>query len=229
MAGFAAIPMPDRSLFEIVELPFCQAVIFEHWNSPPGRFFVGYRSRHGFTALLGNGVVDEFRTISGPILFAPNALLGGIYDAGMQLADARDLASEIDQGWPPLTIGIDVNAPDRPDDWSQQFLAAVQARQSSGKAPWKNTLRKSAAGRFSMQSLRCRVAGNLRASIIVTDAPLLPQQLERLADVDTAPVTIAVSLGNRLPRVAADELQQVDVVSEQQLGTLLAATRRTIR
>ena len=217
--------MPEPALFNVVTTPYCQAVLFEHWNAAPGRFFVACRTRDAFTAMLGNGVVEEFRTISGPILLAPAAAIGGIYDAGMRLADARDLEAPIDQGWPPLTIGIDVAAPEFPDNWIAQFLDAIRQEKNIGTAPWQNNLREARAGDYRLQRLHSQVNGVPAATIIATDAPLLPQQLQRLADLGDAPVTIAIALGNRLPRVPASELQQLRAVSEQTLALLLASAR----
>jgi hypothetical protein len=218
--------MTERTLFASVELPFCQALLFEDWNASPGRFFAAYRTRGTFTAMLGIGVVDEFRTISGPVLLTPAALLGNTYDLGLRLADARDVAAEIDQGWPPLVIGIDAAAPARQDDWAAEFLDALQRRENLGKAPWRHSVRTAGAGDYAVQRLQCSVHGQLAASIVVTDAPLLPQQLQRVADIGDAPVSVAVALGNRLPRVASDELQQINAVSEQTLAMLVASARR---
>lgn len=218
--------MPEARLFRLVELPFCQALMFEVWNAAPGRYFAAFRSRGAFSALLGTAVVEEFRTISAPILLAPATILGSIYDAGMQLADARDAEAPIDQGWPPLTVGIDVAAPARPDDWLPQMLRAIQRQKSSGKAPWQHALLAANAGDYRLQALQCSVANAAVATVIATDAPLLPQQLQRIADSGTAAITIAVALGNRLPRVAEGELQQVDAVSEQALDRLLASAGR---
>ena len=218
--------MRKSPLFRLLELPFCQALMFEPWNAAAGRFFVALRSRGAFSALLGNGVVEEFRTISGPVLLAPSTILGSIYDAGMQLADARDAALPIDQGWPPLTVGIDVAAPERPDDWLALLLDAIRQQKSVASAPWQHNLQTVQAGDYRLQVLECRVAAKSSVTVIATDAPLLPQQLQRLADLGTAPISIAVALGNRLPRVAAGELQQLDVVSEQGLLSLVASASR---
>lgn len=200
--------------------------MFEKWDAIPGRFFVGYRSRHGFNALLGNGVVDEFRTISGPVLIAPSPILGGAYDVGLRVADARDLEAPIDQGWPPLSVGIDVAAPDSRDGWKEQLLSAIQRQENDESAPWTNESFTENCGSYRIQIWKCHVAAVCAVTIITTDAPMLPQQLERLADVDSAPVTIAVSVGNRLPRIAKNELHQVDVISEEQLTSLLIAAQR---
>jgi hypothetical protein len=200
--------------------------MFERWDAAPGRFFAALRTRGTFTALLGHSVVDEFRTVSGPILLAPAATIGGIYDAGMRLADARDLEAPIDQGWPPLSIGIEVAAPARPDDWIAGFLDAIQHQTSTGTAPWQYNLRDARAGDYRLKRLHCVSDRQRAATIIATDAPLLPQQLQRLADCGDAPVTVAVALGNRLPRVEVSELQRIDVISEQQLALLLSAVQR---
>jgi hypothetical protein len=229
MDGPVDLSMAKRTLFTLIELPFCQAVLFENWNAAPGRFFVAYHTRGAFTALLGAGVVDEFHTISGPIMLCPSSILGGIYDAGMRLADARDIEANIDQGWPPLTVGVDVAAPARPDDWMDQLLLAMQTQTSFGKAPWRHTVRVVNSGDYGLQILQCSVARQAVVTILATDAPLLPQQLHRLADLGTAPVSIAIATGNRLPRVAVDELQQLSGISEQLLADLLATARRATR
>ena len=217
--------MTDVALIRVVDLPFCQALMLERWDAPPGRFFVGYRTRHGFAALLGDGVVNEFRTISGPILLSPTTLLGGVYDAGMRLADARDIDAPIDQGWPPLTVGVDVVAPPRPDNWMSQFLDAMRTEAGEGPPPWEYSLTNTRAEHDSLSGFRCHANGRVAATIIVTDAPLLPQQQEQLADVDDAPITIAVSTGNRLPRITANELQTIAAVSERRLAVLSDAAR----
>ncbi len=221
--------MAKQGLFKVVELPFCQALLFEHWNASPGRFFAALRTRGAFISLLGNGVLEEFRTISGPIMLAPSSAIGSVYDAGLRLSEKRNVEAPIDQGWPPLTLGIDVASPTRPDDWITQFLEAIQQEKSIGKTPWQNTLRDARVADYRLQRLHCQVEGKQAATIIATDAPLLPQQLQRLADLGDAPVTVAVALGNRLPRVEVDELQQIDAVSEQELAPLLTALRRLTR
>jgi len=220
--------MRNAGLFRVVELPYAQAVMLEAWNAPPGRFFLGYRARHGFSALLGNGVADEFKTISAPILLAPAAVLGSVYDAGMQLAELRDVEAPIDSGWPPLTIGIDVDAPDMAADWQSEFLAAMQDAKSRGSAPWRNRRRQMQIGDVSIDILQCLTDEQPIVTVIVTSARLLPAQLERLADMDKAPLTLAVSSGNRLPYIETGERHTVTAVAEAQLRELTAGVQQSL-
>ena len=221
--------MSGTALFQTVELPYCQLVMPEIWNAPRGRFFVAYRARHGFTSIAGNGVVDEFRTISGPVLLTPSALLGGIYDAGMLLAEERHVEAPIDTGWPPLTIGLDAPAPAMNADWRQEFIEAAQAQQSRGNVPWESTRRNVAVDALSIDVLQCSIGGNPAATVIASDAPLLPAQLTRLADQDDAPISVAVSTGNRLPYVEGGELHSVEVVPESRLAELTSGLRELLR
>lgn len=219
--------MSSGALFKLVDLGYCQAVMLEPWNAARGRFFVGYRTRHGFSAMLGNGVVDEFRTISGPVFVSSTAMLGGVYDAGMLLAESRDPEAPIDSGWPPLVIGIDA-ATDKPiDGWQEGFLTALCNQASDGTVPWQSRRDHAVVGENSVDVLRCIIDKRPVATFIVTDAPLLPAQLERLADLDDAPVSIAVSTGNRLPYVDENQLHEAVAVSEARLRQLtdLLATR----
>lgn len=221
--------MASAELFDTVDLLYCQAVMLEEWNPARGRFFVAYRARHGFTSLIGNGVVDEFRTVSGPILLAPAEILGGVYDVGMLLAELRDVDAPIDTGWPPLTIGIDAPAPALEADWREELLKAMQDQRSRGSAPWSsNRLRGDVAG-HALDILRSSLAGETVATVIVTDAALLPSQLQRLTDVDDAAISIAVSKGNRLPYVEEGEFHKVYAVSEARLKELESGLKQLLR
>ena len=200
--------------------------MFESWNATPGRFFLAYRTRRDFSRLLGHGVVDEFRTISGPILLSPASMMGEVYDAGMQLADARDVEAPIDQGWPPLTVGIETKTQEPPDDWQAKILRAIKLERGAGTAPWTSQIVHASAGKHTVSIMRCSTDKHVAACFVVTDAPMLPEQLGRLAEIDSAPITVAVSTGNRLPRVTQGSLHQVDVVSEGQLKILVGAVQQ---
>jgi len=220
--------MPEKDLFHIVSMPFCQVLMLEDWDAEPGRFYVAYHAHGHFTKLLGQGVVDEFRTISGPVFLSPASIMGGIYDAGMRLADARDVEAPIDQGWPPLTIGIEADSPDRPSDWQQQVLSAIQNRESTGTAPWDSQSAEHAAGDYKVSALHSSVEDQKAASVFVTDAPLLPQQLARLAEVGSSDIDVAISTGNRLSRVENAALHQVETVSERQLSDIIRAVGQSL-
>jgi len=215
--------MSRPPLINAVMTPQCVAVMLEAWDAAPGRYFSGYRHRGGFRMLLGQGVVDEFCTVSAPILVAPAALLGDVYDVGMRLADLRDVEAPIDQGWPPLTIGIEGLAVDAQAGWQAALLGALKAGKGEPAAPWPVHIGRSEAGDYGIEILRVTAGGATDASVIVTDAPLLPEQLERLADQDDAAVSIAVSTGNRLPRIEEGALQHARVASEQTLAALCRA------
>ena len=95
--------------------------------------------------------------------------------------------------------------------------------QSTGKPLWSNEFSSARTDDYLIESSRCANDGDIAANILVTDAPLLPIQLERLAEVGHATVSVAVSVGNRLPRVSGGEMHQVDVVSEAQLDAIIRA------
>lgn len=222
--------MHSGALLRVVTTPYCQAVMLESWDAPPGRFFVDYRARHGYTAVIGNGVIDEFRTISGPILIAPAKIIGGVYDAGMLLADERDVELPIDQGWPPLTIGVAVAAPAMQDGWEAGLLAVMQGAHNSDEfGLWQSRLRATGDDKVKVEVLQCALGGRPVATVIVTNASLLPQQLGCLVDTDDADMTVAVATGNRLPRVAGGEMHAVDVVGESTLRSITQQLRALFR
>jgi hypothetical protein len=218
--------MSSQDLMQLVELPYCQAVMIEAWDATHGRFFVAYRAQGHFNRLLGQGVVDEFHTISGPILISPSSIIGGVYDAGMRLADDRDPQAPIDQGWPPLTIGIDVTAPTLGDGWQSQFLAAIKAGSNVAAAPWDSRIKSIKAGTYTVSKLSCTADGIESLACYVTDAPLLPQQLLRVAETGDALFSVAVSTGNRLPRVARGATQKIDAASEKQLLDIVRVAKK---
>ena len=213
-------------MFKRVETPYCLAVMMEAWNAPPGRFFVAYRARHGYRALIGNGVVDEFRTTSAPLFVCPTALLGKIYDAGMALADRRDVEAPLDLGWPPLCMGLDGIDAELPPEWRDEFLDTLTG-QVKGSAPaWPVRAASAAAGDYEVEILSCGGAGPTdRVRIIGTTAPMLPGQLERLADTDDSALTVAIATGNRIVRAKNAEPQALKAVSESTLAGLVAAAR----
>lgn len=61
--------------------------------------------------MTGVQVMDEFETMSGPVLLSDTTSLGEIYDAALTMAFARSAELEIGSGWPPVAIGLDMGIP----------------------------------------------------------------------------------------------------------------------
>jgi hypothetical protein len=196
------------------------------WNAPPGRYFLAYRARHGYRALIGNGVVDEFRTTSAPLFVCPTALLGKIYDAGMALADRRDVEAPLDLGWPPLCMGLDGMDVDLPANWREELLDTLTGELPGSAVAWPVKAASAAAGKHEVHVVSSGGEEPAdRVRIIGTTAPLLPGQLERLADLDNSAFTVAIATGNRVTRMENAQPQTVNAVSEAVLAELVAATR----
>jgi hypothetical protein len=206
-------------VFELLERPYCSVLRVEAWNAPAGRWFVAYRARHGYRWLLGNGVVDEFATVSSPLFIAPRALLGRIYNAGISLAHQRDADMALDLGWPPLCAGIDRPAGDLPPALEADLLALLTGPAvPSGAAPELSVN----VGGYTLERWRF----NAEITVIGTDAPLLPQQLGRLCDTDDSPLTIALAASNRLTRQPTSGPQEIQVASENALEQLTSRLRK---
>jgi hypothetical protein len=160
--------------------------------------------------------VDEFATVSSPLFIAPRALLGRIYDAGISLAHKRDAEMALDLGWPPLCAGIDRPAGDVPSDLEADLLALMTEPSAISGARPQLDLK---FGRYALERWRF----NDEVTVIGTDAPLLPQQLGRLCDMDESPLTVALAKGNRVMRPRDGRAQQFEAVSEGVLNELIAA------
>ncbi|MBK6425972.1 MAG: hypothetical protein IPF82_07190 [Blastocatellia bacterium] len=61
--------------------------------------------------MTGVQVMDEFETMSGPVLMVATTSLGEVYDVALTMAFARSAELEIGSGWPPVVIGIDLLIP----------------------------------------------------------------------------------------------------------------------
>lgn len=213
-------------MFKRIETPYCLAVMTEAWNAPPGRYFLAYRSRHGYRALIGNGVVDEFRTTSAPLFVCPTALLGKIYDAGMALADRRDVEAPLDLGWPPLCMGLDGIDVELPESWRDEFLDTLTGSREGSAVSWPVKAGSAAVGDYEVEVLTCGGDGPAdRVRIVGTTAPLLPGQLERLADTDDSALTVAIATGNRVVRADNAKPQTIQAATEKTLSELVAAAR----
>ena len=221
--------MEGRPMFRRIETSYCMVLLLEPWNSPPGRFYLAYKGRHGFRAVIGNGVVDEFHTTSAPLFICPTPLLGSIYDAGMLLAEQRDMEAPLDLGWPPFCMGLELAAPELPGDWQTRFLDVMTGLVPGDPVSWAVSSESAMLGTYQLQYVRCggpSVANQV--TVIGTDAPLLPGQLERLADVDDSGLSVAIATGNRIVRSETNRPQEIAAVSEEVLDSLVLRTRKLL-
>ena len=211
------------SLLEPVRLPFCDVLMTEAWNAPPGRWFAAFRARHGFRWMLGHVVLEEFGTISSPIFLVARPLLGKIYDAGISLGHRRDREMSVDLGWPPLCIGVEGDAPSLPEGWQAQLLGAITSGTSAAGMSIPQVQRREAGG-DALEVLRFPAterAGGV--CIVACSAPLLPQHLGRLCDLDDSGLTLAFATGNRVTRQEHARPQALTAASESRLNALVDA------
>lgn len=191
-------------LFEVICSPPFYAVLVEPWNAPAHRYFLSYRVHADFRHVLGLPVVDEFATFSTPIFFGPRVFLGQLYNLGITLGHQRNPEMPLDQGWPPICIGIDSDLRPR-EGWEDRLLDAIK---SANAATSKES---------SPQIQEHRIA---ETTIYATDLPLLPRQLRRMCQIATSPFSVAFSTGNRITGQEG-KLLSVQVASEAAFAQLL--------
>lgn len=191
--------------------------MIEPWNATRGRYFISYRALGDFRSVLGLPVIDEFATFSSPIFFCPGPILGKIYNAGISLGHKRDPEMGIDLGWPPLVIGYEASSPELPQDWEQQLLEQIQkaGEQRSGGAGEITTIDKYEIRRLQIGE----------CEIFATNAPLLPKQLQRIAQLSNTSFSIAFSTGNRLTAQKNAQPLTVKVASEAALMKIVDAIK----
>jgi hypothetical protein len=194
-------------MYNLIELPYCKVLMLERWNAQSGRYFIAYRALNNFSSALGLPVIDEFATFSSPIFFCPTPLLGKIYNAGISLGHHRDPEMGIDLGWPPLVVGYDASF-DLPANWEDHLLSTIKNAQVQ---------RSRGAGEYQLKKLRIETT-----EIFITDAPLLPKQLKRLAQTSDAPLSISISIGNRLSSQKNAAPLSIKTASEAILGQIMA-------
>ncbi len=197
-------------MYTLVELPFCKVLMVEAWNAPSGRYFLAYRALDNFRSAMGLPVIDEFATFSSPIFFCPNPILGKIYNAGITLGHHRDPEMGIDLGWPPLVIGHDASEPELPENWEEQLLVSIKKAEVQ---------RSGGAEAYQVKKLKIE-----SAELFITDAPLLPKQLSRLAQKSDAPFSVALSIGNRLTSQKNATPLTLNAASEALLTQIIGMT-----
>jgi hypothetical protein len=191
--------------------------MIEAWNASRGRYFIAYRALNNFRSVLGLPVIDEFATFSSPIFFCPTPIIGKIYNAGISLGHKRDPEMGIDLGWPPVVVGYDAPAPELKESWEQELLAEImEAGEKGGKGEGEMvTVEEYEIRRLTIQE----------CEIFATNAPLLPKQLQRIAQLSNSPFSIAISTGNRLTAQKNSQPLVVQAVSEAALGRILNALK----
>lgn len=197
------VPLADGVALEVAEEGATAAAT----PPPRRRRFAAYRLAGAPLPLLGHAVLDEFGTLSSPILLGARSAAGRLYDHGLRRSFARDPELGLDAGWPPLVVGLD-GATD-----------GVSARLRLHNA-W--------AGAHRLSAVHLR-----GACVVATDAPLLPRQLQGLADAacialvarDPArsAVAVAIATGNALASLPDDALQEVVFAGEATVDELVRA------
>gem|GEM_PF-5133844 len=185
-------------LFNVISVPPFQAILIEKWNAAAHRFFLAYRALDDFRHVLGLPVVDEYATFSTPIFFGPIAVLGQLYNVGITLGHNRDPEMGIDQGWPPICVGIETDQKVE-QDWEEKLLSAVKI------VKWEDS--------SEPQTQVFRTQG---VDVFATSTPLLPRQLKRVCQISTAPLAIAFSTGNRISGQKG-KLLDIQIASEAAL------------
>lgn len=202
-------------MFNLIETPYCKVLMMEPWNASRGRYFIAYRALNSFRSVLGLPVIDEFATFSSPIFFCPTPILGKIYNAGISLGHKRDPEMGIDLGWPPVVIGYEALAPELNESWEQQLLDEImKAGEKGGKGEGEIIT----VDDYEVRKLRIG-----ECEVFATNAPLLPKQLQRIAQLSKAPFSIAFSTGNRLTAQKNAQPLVVTAASEGALSKIIEA------
>ncbi len=195
-------------LFSVISLPPFSVILVGGWNEDAHRYFISYRVQGDFRHTIGLPVVDEFATFSTPVFFGPSSQLGKLYNLGITLGHQRNSEMPIDQGWPPICIGLPDEDP-VPADWETDLLTAIKNEKPEPVAETGAITEFTRIGPFD---------------IYATNAPLLPRQLRRICELSTAPLSIAFSTGNRIT-ARKGKVLNIDVVSESLLAELISRFR----
>ena len=192
------------------------------------KLFVGRYGLDGGDGMSGLGVTEDFGAISTPLMLAPAAAVGKVYDAIISRGLGIDTGLSEDAGWPPVVVGVDdswLNPPATVHQLVSQehadraLAAAAQAVSEGSHGIGRGLAAFGGRGGIGTSSRLCTVAGQsltigafvaansgepdrlsvdglplamgrrrlqrdvprTLAAVIVTDAPLIPRQLERLA------------------------------------------------
>jgi hypothetical protein len=193
------------------------------WNTPPHRYYISYTSRGNFRHVLGLPVIDEFATFSSPIFFAPQPILGKIYNAGISLGHLRDPEMGIETGWPPLCITTFKESHSLPEAWEQILLTKLQSMdEATVRADDPRSGKFTQVEEFAVQLIQLD-----STCVIATNAPMLPKQLKKISQLSNYPFSVAFATGNRLS-TARTELLKVEALSERVIHYLESAIRELL-
>lgn len=193
------------------------------------KLYIGLYGLDGGDGMTGLGVTEDFGAISTPIMFAPQAAVGQVYDAVITRGLGLDAGLGEDAGWPPIVIGVDdswINPPTTAhrtvnDGHADEALAAAGSDVVEGSyGIGRGLVAFGGRGGVGTASRRCDIDGatvtvgalvvvnggevdgltvdglplplngrrplgpqvpRTAAAVIITDAPLIPRQLGRLA------------------------------------------------
>jgi hypothetical protein len=138
--------------------------------------------------LTGTQVLDEFGTMSGPILVVPEQILGSAYDAALTFAFDRDADLAIGSGWPPLVVGLDEDLGGAARGMDAADLAPLfreSERVSVAEGPVKLGYATKKVGGTTIEAhavvRRSSTLESICLVVLVTDASIGPRELRRLA------------------------------------------------
>lgn len=197
----------------------------------PRRFFVGRWCLDGGDELTGLAMVEDFGTLSTPLMLVPTPAVGRVYDGLLTYGFGIDGGLPEDAGWPPAVVALDgvpwpavaLHASNGEDQATVAVATASAAPPAEGqvgigrglaafgaRAGVGNASRHLVEGAVEGAVVGALVAANggepealtmsgerigprlqltplpagrrrTIAAVIVTDAPLIPRQLDRLA------------------------------------------------
>jgi hypothetical protein len=212
-------------MFNLIETSSCKILLIEPWNAPRGRYFISYRALNDFRSALGLPVIDEFATFSSPIFFCATPILGKIYDTGISLGHKRDPEMGIDLGWPPLVVGYQASAPELKENWEKELLEEIMKAEGQRSGGAEEQGSGEAGEKITIDEYEVRKLKIGECEIFATNAPLLPKQLQRIAQLSNAPFSIAFSTGNRLTAQKNAQPLVVKATSERALIKIIDAVR----
>ena len=70
------------------------------------RVFIGRYSVDGGDGMTALNITEDFGAIAAPIVLAPSAAVGRVYDALIGRGVAMDSGLPEDEGWPPVVVGV---------------------------------------------------------------------------------------------------------------------------